>query len=188
MTKADSEFDLELSRRRLLTAAGIAGGVAVAASLVGGEVAQAAEPAAAGAPASSAIGADPLTTPPVAGLHLQFGGDASSEMVASWHTLQPVKNARIMLGTLKGQLDRVVAATESRYTDAKSGQVIYAYHAKLNQLKPNAEYLYGALHDGAEAAFATFRTAPRGRAKFTFTSFGDQATPTVGRNTSRPKG
>jgi hypothetical protein len=184
MTKPESEFDLELSRRRLLTAAGIVGGAAVAASLVGGEAAQAAEPTAPGAPGS----ADPLTTPPVAGLHLQFGEDASSEMVTSWHTLQPVKNARVMLGTLKGQLDRVVAATEARYTDAKSGQVIYAYHAKLNQLKPNADYLYGALHDGAEPAFATFRTAPRGRAKFTFTSFGDQATPTVGRKYKPPEG
>ena len=188
MTKPESEFDLELSRRRLLTAAGIAGGAAVAAALVGGEAAQAADAPAGAASSAVAASPDPLTTPPVAGLHLQFGGDASSEMVASWHTLQPVTNARVMLGTLKGQLDRVVAATESRYTDAKSGQVIYAYHARLNQLKPNAEYLYSAVHDGAEPAFATFRTAPHGRAKFTFTSFGDQATPTVGHKYKPPEG
>jgi len=35
---------------------------------------------------------DPVGTPPVAGLHLQFGADASSEMVVSWHTLQPVQH------------------------------------------------------------------------------------------------
>jgi hypothetical protein len=29
-----------------------------------------------------------LATTPVAGLHLQFGADASSEMAVSWHTLQ----------------------------------------------------------------------------------------------------
>ncbi len=187
MTGPDSEFSLELSRRKLLAAAGIAGGAAVAASLVapGGAVHAADAPTAApGVP----VTADPLTTPPVAGLHLQFGADASSELVASWHTLQPVKNARVMLGTPDGKLDRVVTAAETSYTDAKSGQVVYAYHAKLNQLKPDAEYLYGAFHDGAEPAFATFRTAPRGRAKFTFTSFGDQATPTVGRKYKPPEG
>src|SRR6202011_6198384 len=37
------------------------------------------------------------------------------------------------------------------------------------------------LHDGAAPGFATFRTAPQGRAAFTFTSFGDQGTPTLGR-------
>lgn len=39
----------------------------------------------------------------------------------------------------------------------------------------------GAVHDGAEPEFGTFRTAPRGRAAFTFTSFGDRGTPTLGR-------
>jgi hypothetical protein len=41
--------------------------------------------------------------------------------------------------------------------------------------------MYAALHDGAEPEFGTFRTAPRGRAPFTFTSFGAQGTPTLGR-------
>jgi hypothetical protein len=35
------------------------------------------------------------------------------------------------------------------------------------------------MHDGAEPEFATFRTSPHGRAPFTFTSFGDQGTPTA---------
>ena len=46
---------------------------------------------------------------------------------------------------------------------------------------PTATYLYGAMHDGAEPEFGTFRTSPWGRAPFTFTSFGDQGTPTLGR-------
>ena len=186
MTKSDGQFNLKLSRRRLLAAAGIVGGAAVAASVAGSGRAQAAD-----APATAsgaAVAPDPLTTPPVAGLHLQFGTDASSEMVASWHTLQPVHNARVMLGTLDGKLDRVVTATETSYTDGKSNQVVYVYHARLDQLRPDTAYLYGASHDGAEPAFATFRTAPRGRAKFTFTSFGDQATPTVGRKYKPPEG
>src|SRR5215472_15358659 len=160
MTKQDSEFNLELSRRKLLAAAGIASGVAVATTLVGPGVALA-------APDMAPV-ADPLTTPPVAGLHLQFGTDAASEMVASWHTLQPVHNPRIMLGGLDGKLERVIPAKEASYKDAKSGQTIYAYHAKIDQLKDDAAYLYGALHDGAAAEFGTFRTAPRGRAAFTF--------------------
>lgn len=41
MTTQDTGFDLELTRRKLLAAAGIAGGAAVAASLVGTGVTQA---------------------------------------------------------------------------------------------------------------------------------------------------
>ena len=118
MTTQDTGFNLELSRRRLLAGAGIAGGAAVAASLIGTGAALAA-PAAPPLP-------DPTTTPPVAGLHLQFGADASSEMVVSWHTLQSIRNPRVMLGALDGKLERVVEAMETSYTDAKSGQVVYA--------------------------------------------------------------
>ncbi len=85
MTIMDPEFNLEISRRKLLAAAGL-GGAVVAASLVGTGDAEAAAPSG-GSP-------DPVMTPPVAGLHLQFGADASSELVVSWHTLQPVHNPR----------------------------------------------------------------------------------------------
>ncbi|MBO0737169.1 MAG: fibronectin type III domain-containing protein, partial [Alphaproteobacteria bacterium] len=173
MTTRDIDLNLELSRRKLLAAAGITGGAAVAASLIRTGDART------GTAASPS--ADSVTVPPVTGLHLQFGADAASEMVVSWHTLQPVGNPRVVLGTLEGKLDRVVAAKEVSYTDAKSSQVVYAYHAKIGQLRPDSAYLYGASHDGAEPGFGTFRTAPRGRVRFTFTSFGDQATPTLGR-------
>jgi 3',5'-cyclic AMP phosphodiesterase CpdA len=179
MTPPDAEFNLELSRRKLLTAAGI-GGAAVAASLIRTGAAEAAVP--------SPLSPDPVTAPPVAGLHLQFGADASSEMVVSWHALQPVQNPRVLLGGLDGKLEQTVDARENSYTDAKSGQVVYAYHAKLDQLRADFTYLYGAMHDGADAEFATFRTSPRGRAPFTFTSFGDQGTPTLGRKYLPPTG
>jgi len=181
MTMHDPEtFNLDLSRRKLLAAAGIGGAAVVAASLVRTADAEVALP--------SGQSADPVATPPVAGLHLQFGADASSEMVVSWHTLQPVKNPRVVLGHLDGKLEQTVEAKAVTYTDAKSNQIVYAYHAKLAGLKADFAYLYGAMHDGAEPEFATFRTSPRGRAPLTFTSFGDQGTPTLGKKFVPPEG
>ena len=179
MTAPHTEPHLELSRRKLLAAAGIGAAAALTPHLVG-----TAEAAASDARRPS----DPVTTPPVAGLHLQFGADASSELVVSWHTLAPVGHARVLLGQLDGKLERKVEAGETSYTDAKSGQVVYVYHARLAGLRPDAAYLYGALHDGAEPQFGTLRTAPRGRAAFTFTSFGDQGTPTLGKRYVPPVG
>jgi phosphodiesterase/alkaline phosphatase D-like protein len=175
MTKPDTGFDLELSRRKLLAAAGIGGGAAVAASLIG-----------IGAARAALASPDLVAIPPVAGLHLQFGSDASSEMVVSWHTLQSVRSPRVVLGRLDGALERVIEAKETSHTDAKSGEVVYAYHAKIGRLRADTSYLYGAFHDGADPEFGTFRTSPRGRAPFTFTSFGDQGTPTLGKSTCRP--
>jgi Purple acid Phosphatase, N-terminal domain/Calcineurin-like phosphoesterase len=181
MTPHDSEsIDFDLSRSKLLAAAGIGSAALVAASLVGSGDAKE-------APLSSGS-ADPVATPPVAGLHLQFGADASSDMVVSWHTLQPVQNPRVLLGHLDGKLEQTVKASETSYLDAKSDKRVYAYHAKLSGLQADFSYLYGATHDGAEAEFATFRTAPRGRAPFTFTSFGDQGTPTLGKKFAPPDG
>ena len=180
MTTQDKRFSLELSRRKLLAAAGIGGAAAFAPNIMG------TRGAAAAADTRGVPGQVP--TPPVAGLHLQFGADASSEVAVSWHTLQPARRARVLLGLLDGKLERTVDANETNYTDAKSGQVVYAYHAKLVQLQANSAYLYGALHEDAEPEFGTFRTAPRGRAAFTFTSFGDQATPTLGKRYVPPAG
>ena len=180
MIPQDSEFNLDLSRRKLLAAAGIGVSAALLPYVVGtGRVAAAPETRAA---------SDPVPTPPVAGLHLQFGADASSEIIVSWHTLQPARLARVLLGRLDGKLEQTVEAHESSYIDAKSGQVVYAYHAKLDRLQADAVYLYSALHEGAEPEFGTFRTAPRGRAPFTFTSFGDQGTPTLGKRYVPPAG
>jgi hypothetical protein len=180
MITQDNEFSLVLSRRKLLAAAGIGGGVLLAPDVVGA--------GGAAAVSDTRSEAEPVPTPPVAGLHLQFGADASSEMVVSWHTLQPVRRAQVLLGLPDGKLEQTVVAHEASYTDAKSGQVVYAYHAKFGRLQADTTYLYGALHDGAEPAFGTFRTAPRGRKPFTFTSFGDQGTPTLGKRYVPPAG
>jgi len=180
MTTEESGLNLEISRRRLIAAAGIGGAIATATLLVG--------PAAGEAPSLSYGSAHSVATPPIGGLHLQFGADASSEIVVSWHTLEPVRNPHVVVGALDGKLEQTVAADVISYTDAKSGQIVYACHAKLGQLKSDFAYLYAAVHDGAEPEFGTFRTAPRGRAPFTFTSFGDQGTPTLGKIFVPPPG
>jgi 3',5'-cyclic AMP phosphodiesterase CpdA len=196
MTIEDNGFDLALSRRKLLAAVGIGGGAALAASVFGTGAAESAPNGPPGAASSAttppvanlSVTAAPGGAPRVAGLHLQFGADASSEMVVSWHALQPVRHPRVVLGHLDGARERVVEAKEVSYTDAKAGQVVYAYHAKIGRLRADTSYLYGALHEGADPEFSTFRTAPVGRAPFTFTSFGDQGTPTMGKRYQPPEG
>lgn len=173
----DEAINLDLSRRKLLAAAGIA---IAATSLVRADEGKV-------VPLESRS-SDPVTTPPVAGLHLQFGSDASSEMVVSWHALQPVQNPKVVLGRLDGKFEQTVEAAPTSYTDGKSGQRVYAYHTSLRGLQADTAYLYAAMHDGAEPELATFRTAPRGRAPFTFTSFGDQGTPTLGKKFVPPAG
>jgi 3',5'-cyclic AMP phosphodiesterase CpdA len=176
----DTDSNLKLSRRKLLAAAGIGTGLVAGTSFLGTADGEAEAPS----PQSS----NPIATPPVAGLHLQFGADASSEMVVSWHTLQSVRNPRVVLGRLDGKFEQTVEGKATSYTDAKSGQIVYAYHARLRELRPSFTYLYGAMHEGAVPEFGTFRTSPRGRAPLTFTSFGDQGTPTLGRKYEPPAG
>ncbi|MFC4082481.1 purple acid phosphatase family protein [Amycolatopsis samaneae] len=185
MTDDKALFTAHISRRGFLTAAGAAG-AALAVPLAGEA---AADPVA--DPTLAATGPTPEAaahTPAVAGPHLQFGSDASAEVVVSWHSLQPVRRARALLGHPDGRYERSVPAKTVSYTDGKSGQVVYAHHAPLRGLRPDTEYVYAALHDGAEPVMATFRTAPRGRAAFTFTSFGDQGTPTLGKRYTPPSG
>ena len=109
-------------------------------------------------------------------------------MVVSWHTLEPVMHARVALGHHDGTFLKTVNCAVARYTDAKSATTVYAYHAHLTQLRPGIAYLYAAVHAGAEPEFGTFRMIPRGRVPFTFTSFGDQGTPTLGKRYVPPAG
>ena len=44
----------------------------------------------------------------------------------SWHALQPVRNPRVYVAVDGRTSWREVAATFAAYTDAKSGQVVYA--------------------------------------------------------------
>lgn len=170
--------NLNFSRRKLLVAAGIGTGMAAAGTL------KAEAPTGATHPTVS----DPTSAPTVAGLHIQFGADAASQIVVSWHTLEPVRQPYVLVGHLDGQLLHKVAARQASYMDKKSGQTVYAYHGKIEQLASDTPYMYAAHHEGAAPEFGTFHTAPKGRARFTFTSFGDQGTPTLGRRYVPPAG
>jgi 3',5'-cyclic AMP phosphodiesterase CpdA len=117
----------------------------------------------------------------VAGLHLQFGSHAATDVVVSWHTATAVGRPRVMLGTPSGGFGRTVEADTVTYRDAKSNTEIRVNHARLDNLSPDTDYVYAAVHDGAGPELGTVRTAPAGRAPLRFTSFGDQATPTVGK-------
>jgi 3',5'-cyclic AMP phosphodiesterase CpdA len=65
-----------------------------------------------------------------------------------------------------------------------AGAALLPAAARLTGLRPDTAYSYAALHEGTTPLPGFFRTAPRGRAPFTFTSFGDQGTPTLGRKTT----
>jgi hypothetical protein len=117
--------------------------------------------------------------PPVSGLHLQFGKNAATEVVVSWHTTDAVGNPRVMLGTPVSGYGRTVQAETRTYRDAKSGAEVRVNHARLDNLSPDTAYVYAAVHDGATPELGTVRTAPSGRNPLCFTSFGDQSTPTL---------
>jgi 3',5'-cyclic AMP phosphodiesterase CpdA len=163
-----------ISRRSLFAgAAGVGLGGAV---LLG-------SPSAAAAMATAPLWQRPdrAGAPRVAGLHLQFGADAAREVVVSWHSTASVSRPQVLLGTPDGGLGHAEPADTTTYRDAKSGTEVQVHHAHLTNLRPGTDYIYAATHDGAQAELGTVRTAPLGRAPFTFTSFGDQATPTLGK-------
>ncbi|MFF3908089.1 purple acid phosphatase family protein [Streptomyces sp. NPDC001848] len=172
MKTPDAAVPSHLSRRTLLAGASGAG-------LTGAVGLATAAPAAASPVLWQKPGA--LGAPRVAGLHLQFGADAAREVVVSWHTTVSVSRPRVLLGTPAGGFGRTVAAQTTTYRDAKSGTEVQVHHARLRGLRPDTDYVYAALHDGAQAELGTVRTAPGGRSAFTFTSFGDQGTPTLGK-------
>ncbi len=165
-----------LTRRHALGLLGTAGAGAAATPLLGATPAQAASPL--GAPAFRPT-PDGAGAPPVQGLHLTFGADPSSQMVVSWITDGPVKRPRVLYGTLDHGLGSGAEARTRSYSDGKSGRTVYVHHAALNRLTPGTDYFYLVSHDGATPDSGTFKTAPRGRVPFTFTSFGDQSAPQV---------
>jgi hypothetical protein len=126
--------------------------------------------------------------PHVAGLHLQFGSDAATEVVVSWHTPVRVRNPRVAFGTPGDGFGHGLSAETVAYRDAASGSEVYAHHARVTGLCPDTQYVYTAVHDGTNPELGTVRTAPRGRAPLRFTSFGDQSTPTLDASVARAFG
>jgi hypothetical protein len=162
-----------ISRRRLLTTGAVS--AALGAGVGGGAAMLWSHPHA------PAFWHQPDRTgaPPVAGLHLQFGRNAGTEVVVSWQTVDAVANPRVMLGTPESGFGRVVAAETRTYRDTKSNIEVRVNHARLTDLVPDTYYVYAAVHGGAEPETGTVRTAPSGRKPLRFTSFGDQSTPAL---------
>jgi hypothetical protein len=156
-----------LSRRQVLAASGT-GLLAATASAV---------------PASAATGSTVRNRSTASGsgdgtpeqIHLTWGDDPTTSVVVSWASPGRSARPRVRIG------QRVIPAAERVYTDGVNGETVWTYHARVTGLRPGATYGYAVTADNDQGAAdpfsATFTTAPRGRSKFRFTSFGDLATP-----------
>jgi Purple acid Phosphatase, N-terminal domain/Calcineurin-like phosphoesterase len=157
--------DSALSRRQVLAGAGSAGLLAVAPAI-----------RTRSRPATSHLAA-PDGTPEQ--IHLTWGSDPSTRLVASWASPDPAARPRVRIAGPRGPGVEVPAGQRS-YTDGINGETVWTYHADLLGLAPDTLYSYTvtADNDNSPQPFTgTLRTAPAGRAPFRFTSFGDLATP-----------
>jgi purple acid phosphatase-like protein/calcineurin-like phosphoesterase family protein len=161
------------------------------------------------APAAAAATATPTplpTTTEPEQLHLAWGSDPATQITVSWaspgteaqpaptlayskHPITAENPGRIVKLPAPAALDQRQLRTQPGaigYTDGNSGQTTYHYHVPLKDLEPDTTYYY-QVSDGAAApatAGASFTTAPRGRVKFRFSSFGDIAEPSAARSAS----
>jgi hypothetical protein len=155
------------SRRQVLLGAGGTGLLAASAPLL------TAAPAAAGRLARQSADGTPEQ------IHLTWGSDPATSVVASWASPGPASRPRLILLEPHGG-QRTVPAFARSYTDGINGETVRVYHAAVTGLWPGTSYEYRvtAGNDHAAQPFtASFRTAPAGRTPFRFTSFGDLATP-----------
>jgi 3',5'-cyclic AMP phosphodiesterase CpdA len=113
-------------------------------------------------------------------IHLTWGEDPTRSVFVSWATPSVAHRPRVLIPH-QGTATAIIAATERTYTDALSGQRIFTYHARIGGLAADHLYRYSVTADNdrrwPEPFTATFRTAPRGRRPFRWTSYGDLATP-----------
>jgi hypothetical protein len=137
-----------------------------------------------------------------AGLHLAFGADPATQMSVSWQLRGPAADPFVRIGADPDQLGeripaeiRALATPVSAINPASGGPVEQYYlHARLAGLEPGRTYYYRVGHRGLDGprepdgrrelgglngsgepgGVGSFTTAPRTRAPFTFTAFGDQ--------------
>jgi hypothetical protein len=114
-------------------------------------------------------------------IHLTWGTEPTTSVTVSWASPAPAARPRVILRPgPAGRSGRVIPATARTYTDGLNGETVWTYHAEISGLAPGGTYSYTVTADNdssAEPFASTFTTAPRGRAPFRFTSFGDLATP-----------
>ena len=155
-----------VSRRGFLTGAGAASLAAAAVPLAATRAARGAGPA------------TPDGTPEQ--IHLTWGEDPSRVVIVSWASAAQAINPRVHFGG-DCSFGRTVPAVQRTYTDGLNGQTVFTYHARLEDLRPDSPHHYAVTADndshGADPFKASFRTAPRNRAAFRWTSYGDLATP-----------
>jgi len=122
-------------------------------------------------------------------IHLTFGDDPATSVFVSWASPAQAVNPRVLLKTTSGE--SVVHAVQRTYTDGLNGQTVFTYHATLAGLAPSSTHHYAVTadndHNRAAPFSASFRTAPRGRAAFRWTSYGDLATPNTSWVLSSPQ-
>lgn len=144
--------------------------------------------AASGLAATRAAAAAPDGTPEQ--IHLTWGDADANEVVVSWASLAAATNPRVRFAG-PNEAWRTVHGVQRTYTDGLNGEVVFTYHARLRGLKPGAVYRYEVTADNdanaAQPFAARFETAPRGRAPFRWTSYGDLATPNTGWVLSSPQ-
>jgi Calcineurin-like phosphoesterase/Purple acid Phosphatase, N-terminal domain len=113
-------------------------------------------------------------------IHLTWGEDPTSTVFVSWASPARAVNPRVVLRHA-ATAEKIIHAVQRTYTDGLNGQTVFTYHARIEGIKPGSAcgYLVTADNDRNRARpfSATFQTAPRGRAPFRWTSYGDLATP-----------
>ncbi|MEX3960966.1 purple acid phosphatase family protein [Paraburkholderia sp. EG286B] len=170
---ASTESGASVSRRGFLKLAGASGFASAAGAFAGSAKADAATPD--GTPEQ---------------IHLTWGEDPTREVVVSWASLASSTNPRVIYSADRGKRE-TVHAIQRTYTDGLTGVVVFTYHARLHGLDPATTYRYEVTADNDSHAgspfSSSFTTAPRGRAKFRFTSYGDLATPNTGWVLSSPQ-
>jgi Purple acid Phosphatase, N-terminal domain/Calcineurin-like phosphoesterase len=147
----------------------------------------------------------PTTTEPEQ-LLLTWGNDPAREITVSWsapgtvaqpaptlafstHPITTANPGRLIRLPNPEPLDvtrRYPAAASVSFTDGLNRQTTYSYHVQLADLEPGTRYYY-KVSDGAptpSTAGASFETAPFGRAKYRFSSYGDLSTPSWDLNSS----
>jgi hypothetical protein len=147
----------------------------------------------------------PTTTDPEQ-LLLTWGADPATSVTVSWFApgtvAQPAPTLRYSTKPITeanpGHLvklpdpkpldvtERYEQAASVSFADGLNGQTTYAYHAQLTGLRPGTRYFY-EVSDGSSTpatAGSSFATAPAGRARYRFSSYGDLATPSWVKNAS----
>jgi hypothetical protein len=198
--------DSGLSRRQFISTVVVVGAAAGLAS-IGAETAAAGRALAASPPAGPPSVTVPLpTTTAPEQLLLTWGSDPASQVTVSFMAPGTVPMPAPALAFSRAPISRtnpgrLIRLPEPRpldvarpypdesavsFTDGLNAQTTYYYHVQLQDLEPGTRYYY-QVSDGApvpSTAGASFLTAPAGRARFRFSSYGDLATPSYDLNAS----